>query len=178
MMRPCATCNLPTTGTLFSAWQAMTHALHPVQTFRSIDFQRCFPNQTTPFDAELFLRDRERISTTDFGHFHTLNSLPTNDGEMRICRCTQEVTIEAGLLRDARPFFQRPACIWQLIELRHLSPVAQWDCDRIVDVTGGDECRDDQLAFDRLRSGAFFCDRDLHKLARTHSELLRISRTD
>ena len=31
--RPCSTCSLPTTGTLFSAWQATTQALHPVQVF-------------------------------------------------------------------------------------------------------------------------------------------------
>ena len=34
--RPFSTCALPTTGTLFSAWQATTHALQPVQTFWSI----------------------------------------------------------------------------------------------------------------------------------------------
>src|SRR4029077_1442072 len=143
----------------------------------AIAFERCFPHQTAAFDAELFLRDRERISASDFAHLHTLNSLPTNDGEVRIRHCTQEVTIEAGLLRNARSFFHCPTRIRQLIELWHLSPVTQWDCDRIVDVTGRDECRYDQLAFDWLRSRAFFCDRDLHKIAGVHTELFCISRT-
>src|SRR5437879_13926029 len=96
---------------------------------------------------------------------------------MRICRCTQEVTIEAGLLRNARSFFQCPTRIRQLIELWHLSPVTQWDCDRIVDVTGRDECRDGQLAFDWLHSHAFFCDRDLHKIAAVRTQLFCISTT-
>ena len=33
--RPSSTCSLPTTGTLFSAWQATTQALQPMQAFRS-----------------------------------------------------------------------------------------------------------------------------------------------
>ena len=41
MIRPCDTCSLPTTGTLFSAWQAITHALHPVHTFKSILIPHC-----------------------------------------------------------------------------------------------------------------------------------------
>ena len=34
--RPFATWILPTTGTLFSLWQATMHALHPMHAFRSI----------------------------------------------------------------------------------------------------------------------------------------------
>ena len=34
--RPSSTWRLPTTAMLFSDWQAMTHALHPVQRLRSI----------------------------------------------------------------------------------------------------------------------------------------------
>ena len=34
--RPRVTCSLPTTGMLFSAWQATTQALQPMQAVRSI----------------------------------------------------------------------------------------------------------------------------------------------
>ena len=34
--RPRRTCSLPTTGMLFSDWQATTQALQPVQALRSI----------------------------------------------------------------------------------------------------------------------------------------------
>ena len=36
MMRPRFTCSLPTTGMLFSAWQATTQVLQPTQEFRSM----------------------------------------------------------------------------------------------------------------------------------------------
>ena len=39
--RPSRTPSLPTTGTLFSAWQATTQALQPVQTSRSIVIAHC-----------------------------------------------------------------------------------------------------------------------------------------
>ena len=44
MMRPRKTCSLPTMGTLFSAWQATTQALQPMQVFRSM----LIPHWCTP----------------------------------------------------------------------------------------------------------------------------------
>ena len=41
--RPCETCSLPTTGTLFSDWQAVTQALQPMQAPRSIDMPHWWP---------------------------------------------------------------------------------------------------------------------------------------
>ena len=41
MMRPCETCSFPTTGMLFSAWQASTQALQPVHTFKSMLIPHC-----------------------------------------------------------------------------------------------------------------------------------------
>ena len=39
--RPRSTWSLPTTGMLFSAWQATTHALQPVHVVRSIAMPHC-----------------------------------------------------------------------------------------------------------------------------------------
>ena len=41
--RPLATCSRPTTGMLFSATQATTHALQPMQELRSIDMPQAWP---------------------------------------------------------------------------------------------------------------------------------------
>ncbi len=41
--RPRRTCSWPTTGTLFSLWQAITQALQPVQALRSIAIAHCGP---------------------------------------------------------------------------------------------------------------------------------------
>ena len=41
--RPLATWVLPTTGMLFSLWQAVMHALQPMQEFRSIVIPHCWP---------------------------------------------------------------------------------------------------------------------------------------
>ena len=41
--RPFATWTLPTTGTLFSLWQATMHALQPMQEFRSIVIPHWWP---------------------------------------------------------------------------------------------------------------------------------------
>ena len=41
--RPFATWILPTTGTLFSLWQATMHALHPMHAFRSIVIPHWWP---------------------------------------------------------------------------------------------------------------------------------------
>ena len=42
--RPRATWSLPTTGMLFSDWQAMTQALQPMQEFRSIAMPQAWPS--------------------------------------------------------------------------------------------------------------------------------------
>src|SRR4030095_7215365 len=88
------------------------------------------------------------------------------------------VTVEAGLLRDAWSFFQRPACVWQPVELRHFSPVTQRDRNGAVGVTRRHERRDDQLAFDWLAAGFLFANCDLYQIAGKHTELLCISRTN
>ena len=41
--RPFATWALPTTGMLFSLWQATTHALHPMHEFRSMVIPHWWP---------------------------------------------------------------------------------------------------------------------------------------
>jgi hypothetical protein len=43
MARPRRTWSLPTTAILFSAWQATTQALHPVQAFRSMAMPQAWP---------------------------------------------------------------------------------------------------------------------------------------
>src|SRR5215510_11260277 len=143
----------------------------------AVTLQRRFTNNTTSFDAKMFLRDRERIRSADFRHPYTFDRLPARDSEVRICSRAQKVAIETGLLREARPFFQCSARIRQRIELGHFPPPAQRNCDRIISVTGRHECSDDELAFGRLRSSALVCDRDLHKVARTDSERIRETRT-
>ena len=48
----------------------------------AVTFKRCFPDETTSFNAEVFLRNREWISATDFRHLHVLDALRARDGEM------------------------------------------------------------------------------------------------
>src|ERR1700746_213064 len=144
---------------------------------RAIAFERCFADKTAALDAEMLLHQREWVSAPDLSHAHTLDPLPACDGEMRICRCAKEISIEAGLLSDARPFFQISAREWQFVELRHLSRPTQRNCDRVVRVPGRDQGCDDQLTLDQFPRSALFCDRDLNKVASPDSKRRRESRT-
>src|SRR5437660_757864 len=49
--RPARTCSFPTTGMLFSAWQATTQALQPVQAVRSITMARHDPDRGADLPA-------------------------------------------------------------------------------------------------------------------------------
>src|SRR5262249_57771714 len=98
---------------------------------RAVAFERRFANKTAALDAEVLLHDRERVSAADLGHAYAVDSLSSCDSEVRIGSRAQKITIEAGLLGDARPFFQVSARVWQLVELRHLSLPTPRNCARI-----------------------------------------------
>jgi hypothetical protein len=95
----------------------------------AVAFKCRFPNKTAALNAELFLRDGERISASHFRHFHALDPLATCDDEVWICRRAKEVAVETRLLSDVRFFFQGSTCVGQCIELWHLSSVTEWDRD-------------------------------------------------
>src|SRR5262249_149324 len=127
--------------------------------------------------AKMLLHNRERVSASDLGHAYAVDPLSACDGEVRICGCAKEISIEAGLFLDLCPLFEIGARIRQFVKLRHLSRPTQWNCNRIVRMPGRDQRRDDQLTFDRFGRSAFFCNRDLNKIAGTHSKRLCQSRT-
>src|SRR6266700_1472836 len=90
-----------------------------------VAFQRRFSDKTAAFNAEVLLRNGERISASDFRYFHTLDSLATRRDEIWICRGAKEVAVEPRLFGDLRSFFQRSACVRQRIKLRHFSRVTE-----------------------------------------------------
>src|SRR4029077_15436847 len=79
-----------------------------------IAFQGRLTDKTEAFNAEVVLRDRKRIRATDFGDLHAVDPLPACYGEIRIGRRAQEITIEAGLLREAGSLLERSARVRQL----------------------------------------------------------------
>src|ERR1700751_6072334 len=101
---------------VFFAWNFLREII-----VRAIAFERRFADETATFDAEMLLHERERVSAPDLGHAYAVDSLSSCDSEGRICGCAKEISIETGLLGDARPFFQISARVWQFVELRHLS---------------------------------------------------------
>src|SRR5205823_12064239 len=94
---------------------------------RPVTFQRRFADKPAAFDAEVLLRNRKRIRAADFGHASTLDPRRSCDGKIRIGNCSQEITIEAGLLRDSRSLLERSARVRKLVKLRHLPRVTQRD---------------------------------------------------
>src|SRR2546430_6390525 len=73
MVRPWPAWSLPTMGILFSAWQAMTQALQPVQTLRSTVMPHCcaaFIGGVVEIFGE---RDRDFSATGGFFH-HAFSS--------------------------------------------------------------------------------------------------------
>src|SRR5215469_2457474 len=143
----------------------------------TITLERRFADKTATLDAEMLLHERERVSAPDLGHAYAVDSLSSCDSEVRVCGRAKEISIEAGLLLDLWPLFEIGACVWQFVELRHLSRPTQRNCDRIVPVPWRDQRCNDQLTFDRFRRNAFFCDRDLNKIASADSKRRRESRT-
>src|SRR6516165_6681172 len=102
----------------------------------AITLERSFANKTTAFDAEMFLCDRERITSADLRHLHGVNALYAGDSNMRIRCCSQEIAIEPGLLGKTQLFLQIAACIWKRDKLRHFAPPTERNRKGVVGMPG------------------------------------------
>src|SRR4029453_8283173 len=72
----------------------------------AIALERSFANKTAAFDAEMFLCDRERITSADSSHLHVLNAIRASNSNMRIRCCSQKIAIKPSLLGKTRLFLQ------------------------------------------------------------------------
>ncbi len=73
----------------------------------AVMLDRGFPHETAPFNAEMFLCDRERIFLSHFRDFHALDPLAIGHDEVRIGSRAQKISIKAGLFTD-RPGLLAP----------------------------------------------------------------------
>src|SRR5438552_4792903 len=116
--------------------------LHELVIF-TMTFYRRFSNQAAPLDAEMVLRDRQRIFAAGLRNLHALYYFSVGDDEMRVLRSPQKISIEPDMLAGAGEAH---------------TPIAKRNGDGVVDVSRRDEYGNDKLAKRRSRSfGRFRC---------------------
>src|SRR5947209_1814089 len=108
----------------------------------AITLHRRFPDQSTALDAEMILRDRERIFTAGFRNLYALDYFSVGDDEMRVLRGPQKISIKPNMLAGAG---------------QALPTVPKGNGDGVIGVSRRDERGDDKLAKRRSRSFGRFC---------------------
>ncbi len=73
----------------------------------AVMLERCFTHEAAALNAEMFLRDRERVFLSDFRDSHALDPLAIGHDEIRIGSRAQKISVEASFFPN-RPGLLAP----------------------------------------------------------------------
>ena len=71
----------------------------------AVTIDRRFAHEPATLDAPVILRDRERICARNFLDRHAVDRLTVGDDVMRIVRCAQKISVEAGFFANRSGLF-------------------------------------------------------------------------